>query len=80
MWAASLATRLGPEGWSTWGVYAITALLQGTLLVMAVYFEYISPSPRELGNVDENREAVQDGDIADDSNVPDEDTPLLHSA
>ncbi|EED19586.1 PQ loop repeat protein [Talaromyces stipitatus ATCC 10500] len=43
VWAASLAQRLGAEGWSAWGVYVITALLQGTLLVMGVYFEYLGP-------------------------------------
>ncbi|RAO64760.1 uncharacterized protein BHQ10_000772 [Talaromyces amestolkiae] len=41
VWAASLAQRLGAEGWSAWGVYVITALLQGTLLVMGIYFEYL---------------------------------------
>lgn len=43
VWAASLAQRLGAEGWSAWGVYVITALLQGTLLVMGIYFEYLGP-------------------------------------
>jgi uncharacterized protein with PQ loop repeat len=40
VFAASLFGRLGLEGWSTWGIYILTALMQGTLLVMAVYFEY----------------------------------------
>lgn len=43
VWAASLAQRLGSEGWSAWGVYVITALLQGTLLTMGIYFEYLGP-------------------------------------
>ena len=43
VWAASLAQRLGAEGWSAWGVYVITALLQGTLLIMGIYFEYLGP-------------------------------------
>ncbi|KAK2733711.1 hypothetical protein FQN55_003166 [Onygenales sp. PD_40] len=43
VWAASLAARLGTEGWSSWGVYVVTALLQGTLLAMGIYFEYINP-------------------------------------
>lgn len=39
VWAGSLAARLGPEGWSAWGVYMITGCLQGCLLVMGVYYE-----------------------------------------
>jgi len=39
VWAGSLAARLGPSGWSAWGVYVITGCLQGTLLVMGSYFE-----------------------------------------
>ncbi|KAJ9652208.1 hypothetical protein H2198_008512 [Neophaeococcomyces mojaviensis] len=40
VWAASLATRLGPSGWSAWGVYCVTGVLQGMLLVMGVYYEW----------------------------------------
>jgi cation transport ATPase len=39
VWAASLAARLGSEGWSAWGVYLVTGCLQGTLLAMGSYFE-----------------------------------------
>lgn len=39
VWSASLAARLGPSGWSAWGVYLVTGTLQGTLLVMGSYFE-----------------------------------------
>ncbi|OAP64970.1 hypothetical protein AYL99_00942 [Fonsecaea erecta] len=39
VWAGSLAARLGPEGWSAWGVYLVTGCLQGTLLAMGSYFE-----------------------------------------
>ncbi|KAF2103292.1 hypothetical protein NA57DRAFT_19586, partial [Rhizodiscina lignyota] len=39
VFAASLAIRLGPAGWSAWGVYVITGFLQGCLLVMAITFE-----------------------------------------
>ncbi|EAS32589.3 PQ loop repeat protein [Coccidioides immitis RS] len=49
VWAASLAARLGTEGWSTWGVYVVTALLQGTLLIMGIYFEYLNPQKGEGG-------------------------------
>ncbi len=39
VWVASLASRLGWAGWSTWGIYAATGCLQGVLLVMAIGFE-----------------------------------------
>jgi hypothetical protein len=39
VWAASLAKRMGPEGWSTWGIYLVTGCLQGCLLGMGIYFE-----------------------------------------
>jgi hypothetical protein len=40
VWAASLAARVGMEGWSTWGVYLVTGCLQGCLLAMGIMFEY----------------------------------------
>jgi hypothetical protein len=39
VWAASLAARLGVQGWSTWGVFLVTGCLQGCLLVMGIWFE-----------------------------------------
>lgn len=39
VWSASLAARLGIEGWSTWGVFLVTGCLQGCLLAMGIYFE-----------------------------------------
>jgi len=39
VWAASLAARLGVEGWSTWGVYLVTGCLQGCLLALGISFE-----------------------------------------
>lgn len=39
VWAGSLAARLGPSGWSTWGMFVVTGLLQGTLLGMGIFFE-----------------------------------------
>lgn len=47
VWAASLAVRLGKEGWSIWGVYLVTGCLQGCLLVMGIYFEL---QARKAGN------------------------------
>jgi len=39
VWVASLAARFGWEGWSTWGIYLVTGVLQGCLLGMAITFE-----------------------------------------
>jgi hypothetical protein len=39
VFAASLAARLGPGGWSSWGVYIVTGILQGGLLAMGITFE-----------------------------------------
>ncbi|KAL9129034.1 MAG: hypothetical protein Q9217_002404 [Psora testacea] len=39
VWVGSLAARLGWGGWSTWGIYLVTGVLQGCLLIMCVGFE-----------------------------------------
>lgn len=85
VWAGSLAARLGREGWSAWGVYVVTACLQGMLLIMAVYFEYFGPKKKEshhhgehglpAGLADEEREDVS----ADHRRQTTEETPLLES-
>ncbi|GAM39580.1 PQ-loop repeat protein [Talaromyces pinophilus] len=75
VWAASLAQRLGAEGWSAWGVYVITALLQGTLLVMGIYFEYLGPKKDVIEHPfmgDEAPAAIEEHD-----QQPTENTPLL---
>lgn len=38
VFAASLATRLGPAGWSAWGLFIFTGCLQGCLLGMSLWF------------------------------------------
>lgn len=66
----------------------VTACLQGTLLIMAVYFEYFGPKRKEShrshrdgqdampnGSVDEER----DDALADHRREPTEETPLLES-
>ncbi|OAX84256.1 hypothetical protein ACJ72_01371 [Emergomyces africanus] len=86
VWAASLAARLGTEGWSTWGVYVVTALLQGTLLIMGIYFEYINPSKTESDLSSEGAtetESGANGIVAPRGNEEgdiQEETPLLQSA
>ncbi|KAK7734931.1 hypothetical protein SLS53_007708 [Cytospora paraplurivora] len=49
LFAASLAVRLGWAGWSTWGIFLLTAVMQGTLLSMALYYAFTA------GSVDEPR-------------------------
>ncbi|KAG5985255.1 hypothetical protein E4U54_006046 [Claviceps lovelessii] len=39
LFAASLYARLGPDGWSTWAIYLLTALMQGSVLFLGVYYE-----------------------------------------
>jgi len=39
LFAASLYARLGPDGWSTWAIYLLTALMQGCVLFLGVYYE-----------------------------------------
>jgi hypothetical protein len=73
VWAGSLAARLGPSGWSAWGVYLVTGCLQGTLLVMGSYFE-IKHNRREKQELEE-RMAQGNGE----SVAPSEQTPLLRS-
>ncbi|KAL2008029.1 hypothetical protein VTN00DRAFT_8011 [Thermoascus crustaceus] len=86
LWAASLAARLGKEGWSTWGLFVVTAMLQGTLLVMAVYFEYIVPKIKKDKGVlrdasDDERTLNGDGYAYERTRdgQPSEETPLLQS-
>lgn len=40
LFAASLGARLGWAGWSSWGVYVLTAVMQGIVLCMALGYEW----------------------------------------
>lgn len=86
VFAASLAARLGKEGWSSWGVFLVTACFQGTLLFMAVYFEYFDPERKDdiLRDIHDHTEtgphAPADGlqvHHGEQDGPPSEDTPLL---
>ncbi|KAL3461331.1 hypothetical protein BJX64DRAFT_289515 [Aspergillus heterothallicus] len=80
VWAGSLAARLGPKGWSTWGILIVTASLQGTLLILSVFFEYLGPNKGHDHDYDEIRAATQtgeDGAGEGERDGPYEDTPLL---
>lgn len=39
VFAASLFARLGLAGWSSWGIFVLTATMQGILLYMAIHYE-----------------------------------------
>ncbi|KAA8646164.1 hypothetical protein EYZ11_001521 [Aspergillus tanneri] len=87
VWAGSLAARLGAKGWSTWGVLIVTASLQGTLLVLGVFFEYLSPNRGHSHQHDKDAETDADAEVDDSAGDrhqdqdqdwrPSEQTPLL---
>jgi hypothetical protein len=91
VWAASLAAREGAKGWSIWGVLLVTASLQGTLLVMAIYFEYFGPDSKRKTVYQADQDGYINGDGPDSSDRhvsaqepiyaerPTEETPLLQS-
>lgn len=89
IWASSLAAREGLKGWSIWGVLLVTASLQGTLLVMAIYFEYFGPNGKRKHQTDAT-DAPSNGVASErpetpaaresvDTERPSEETPLLQS-
>ena len=80
VWAASLAARLGKEGWSAWGVYVVTGCLQGTLLAMGIYYELMDRQQRKAAPEEVNGDtsgAVPNDDSRHDEQT--ERTPLLGS-
>ena len=64
VWVGSLAARFGWEGWSTWGIYLVTGVLQGCLLAMGITFELRERRGRraEVETPNENVIAVEDAD------------------
>jgi hypothetical protein len=58
--ATSLAIRLGAGGWSAWGVFIVTGLLQGCLLAMGIKFELRDRRKRKLAELQENDEDIGD--------------------
>ncbi|OAL40530.1 hypothetical protein AYO20_00266 [Fonsecaea nubica] len=81
VWAGSLAARLGPEGWSAWGVYLVTGCLQGTLLVMGSYFEIIRrrKEKEELKRRMQYNSSVEPEPDETTGQEASEETPLLRS-
>ncbi|KGQ07818.1 hypothetical protein BBAD15_g6835 [Beauveria bassiana D1-5] len=66
LFAASLYMRLGSAGWSTWAIYLLTAVMQGSVLFMCVYYE-----------VARLREQAMESESAPLINEPD--SPVEHS-
>ncbi|KKA28889.1 hypothetical protein TD95_004162 [Thielaviopsis punctulata] len=50
VFAISLYSRLGLRGWSTWGIFVLSALMQGSLLAMAMYFEIARENAEAAAN------------------------------
>jgi uncharacterized protein with PQ loop repeat len=86
VWAASLAARKGWSGWSIWGVLVVTACLQGTLLTMAIYFEYFGPNNKREAGQHPDQDASNGSTLGEGAqrepvpvDRPSEETPLLQS-
>ncbi|KAL2153630.1 hypothetical protein VTH82DRAFT_4785 [Thermothelomyces myriococcoides] len=79
LFAASLFARLGWSGWSSWGIFVLTAMMQGILLCLAIYYEVkarangvsIPKPPSQYNN------GVGGDGLEDDP--PTETTPLLRN-
>lgn len=73
--------RLGAQGWSAWGVYIVTGLLQGCLLMMGLKFEIRDMRERRrLAGIAERSNGEEEGDEEEfliQANGLDERTSLL---
>ena len=84
VFAGSLAARLGWMGWSTWGLFLWTGVLQGSLLVMSIWLE---SGGKKSPNIQGDSGTVGNGHVSEGEsgrNVDpiereDEQTPLLHA-
>ena len=76
LWSAALASRLGWEGWSAWGIYLITATMQGILLILGLFFEFQAWRRKKNGEQSEDNENTR-GDDAAVEERSDENTPLI---
>ena len=73
VFAGNLAARLGWAGWSTWGLFIFTGILQGTVLTMGISFTIRDRRKRKEM---ENRSAGN-GHVVDGDEDESEETPLL---
>lgn len=72
VFATSLALRLGAAGWSAWGLFIFTGLLQGVLLTMSLWFLW---RDRKAVKSDDIRDANSNGALGRAEH--NEQTPLL---
>lgn len=70
VFAASLAVRLGPGGWSAWGLFIFTGCLQGCLLAMSLWFVW---RDRKAAKASSAGHANGNSAVGDDERAP-----LLH--
>ncbi|KAF2750510.1 PQ loop repeat protein-like protein [Sporormia fimetaria CBS 119925] len=75
VFASSLAARLGPAGWSTWGLFILTGCLQGCLLTMCLWFMWRDRAQKKTADTNSNptlapNRGAQNGGVH-------EQTPLL---
>lgn len=56
-------------------MFVVTAFLQGTLLFLAIYFEYFGPEKKEART--HGADVPPNGSVEDREEQPDEVTPLL---
>jgi hypothetical protein len=69
VFASSLAVRLGPGGWSAWGLFILTGCLQGCLLAMSLGFLWRERQAKKKGIANGNGIVSTEDDH--------EETPLL---
>lgn len=83
VFAASLAMRLGAQGWSAWGVYIVTGILQGCLLMMGLRFEIRDMRERKrlagLAQRSNGEEDIDEEEFLNQANGSDETTGLLEN-
>ena len=79
VWAASLAARLGTEGWSTWGVYLVTGCLQGCLLAMGIYFEVQARRVRGIRSPGSQHRSPAEVDLHAHVETDDEGHPVVEN-
>ncbi|KAK0641751.1 hypothetical protein B0T16DRAFT_335775 [Cercophora newfieldiana] len=80
IFAGSLFARLGWAGWSSWGIFVLTASMQGILLYMAIYYEMAA---RKHGGKPLHPNGVNNGTVAsetlDEEQQENEAAPLLRN-
>ena len=74
VFAGNLAARLGWAGWSTWGLFIFTGILQGIVLTMGISFAI---RDRKKRKEIENGSAANGHVVAEEEEDHNEETPLL---